>query len=68
MDYKIAFYFALKDTLVCPNIDTGTEIAFSTRKLFRVVTLDGYLIEKSGTMSGGGRKKKGGMSFQVSSD
>jgi len=59
----LAFYFSLKDTLVCSNIDTGTKIAFSTRERYRVVTLDGFLIEKSGTMSGGGRKKKGGMSF-----
>ena len=27
--FKIAFYFAIKDTLVCPNLDLATEIAFN---------------------------------------
>ena len=31
----------------------------------RVVTLKGELIEKSGTMSGGGRPKTGGMSSVI---
>jgi len=64
----MAFYFALKDTLVCPNIDLATEIAFNKGQRHRVVSLDGNLIERSGTMSGGGRKFKGGMSFKVLND
>jgi len=59
----VAFYFALKDTLLCPNINIATDIAFGAKRR-RVVTLDGNLIEMTGMMSGGGRKRKGGMSFK----
>lgn len=39
----------------------ATRIAYGGSKEFkRVVTLDGALFEKSGTMSGGGRKPRGG--------
>lgn len=46
-EYKTAFYFALRDTLVCQDIDTATKIAYGQQR-FRVVTLDGKLIELSG--------------------
>ena len=32
------------------------------------MTLDGKLIDKSGTMSGGGKPKKGAMNLKFSSD
>lgn len=39
----------------------ATRIAYNGNKEFRrVVTLDGALFEKSGTMSGGGNKPRGG--------
>lgn len=39
----------------------ATRIAYSGNREFRrVVTLDGALLEKSGTMSGGGSKPRGG--------
>lgn len=39
----------------------ATRIAYGRNKEFRrVVTLDGALFEKSGTMSGGGNKPRGG--------
>lgn len=39
----------------------ATQIAYGGQKEFwRVVTLDGALFEKSGTMSGGGSKPRGG--------
>lgn len=56
-----AFYFALGDTLVAQNIDEATKLAFSNNQRHRVVSLDGKLIETSGTMSGGGRVIRGGM-------
>jgi structural maintenance of chromosome 4 len=59
--FKDAFYFGLKDTLVCDGIDLATKIAYGQVR-HRVVTLKGELIEKSGTMSGGGKPKTGGMS------
>ena len=61
--YRAAFYFALGDTLVAQNLDEATKFAYgSGHKRFRVVTLDGKLIDVAGTMSGGGGKpKKGAM-------
>lgn len=56
-----AFYFALKDTLVCKDLPTASKIAYGAQR-HRIVTLSGELIETSGTMSGGGKPRKGGMS------
>jgi structural maintenance of chromosome 4 len=61
----IAFYFALKNTLVAPDLKTATSVAYGTVRN-RVVTLSGEMIEISGTMSGGGKPKKGGMSNKES--
>lgn len=50
---RVAFYFAMKNTLVCSDLDMASKIAFSGQR-FRVVTVKGDLIDTSGTMSGGG--------------
>jgi structural maintenance of chromosome 4 len=50
-----AFYFALRDTLVARDLTTARQIAFGARR-WRVVTVDGALIDLSGTMSGGGSR------------
>lgn len=47
--YKNAFYYALGDTLVVESI----EVAKPLMGEFRMVTLDGSLIEKTGAMTGG---------------
>ncbi|KAL3723276.1 hypothetical protein ACJRO7_035458 [Eucalyptus globulus] len=58
---KLAFYAAIGNTIVAENLDQATRIAYSGNREFRrVVTLDGALFEKSGTMSGGGSKPRGG--------
>ncbi|KAI8533943.1 hypothetical protein RHMOL_Rhmol10G0050100 [Rhododendron molle] len=58
---KLAFYAALGNTIVAQDIDQATRIAYGGNKDFRrVVTLDGALFERSGTMSGGGTKPRGG--------
>ncbi|KAK3135188.1 hypothetical protein QOZ80_5BG0415790 [Eleusine coracana subsp. coracana] len=58
---KLAFYHALGNTVVANNIDQASRIAYGAANEFRrVVTLDGELFERSGTMSGGGNKPKGG--------
>ena len=62
--FKDAFYFGLKDTLVCDTLDLATRIAYGQFR-HRVVTLKGDLIEKSGTMSGGGKPRTGGMSTVI---
>ncbi|XP_058815599.1 structural maintenance of chromosomes protein 4 [Topomyia yanbarensis] len=54
-----AFYFALRDTLVGDNLDQGQRIAYGAKR-YRVVTLNGDVIETSGTMSGGGRSMQRG--------
>ncbi|NWJ10949.1 SMC4 protein, partial [Crypturellus undulatus] len=70
-DEKIrqAFYFALRDTIVANNLDQATRIAFQKEKRWRVVTLQGQIIEQSGTMTGGGGKvMKGRMGSTVITD
>ncbi|KAF8409834.1 hypothetical protein HHK36_002352 [Tetracentron sinense] len=58
---KLAFFAALGNTVVAKDLDQATRIAYGGNKEFRrVVTLDGALFEKSGTMSGGGNKPRGG--------
>ena len=50
-----AFYFAVKDCLVAKDIKSATNIAFnSPQGKFRVVSLQGEIVELSGVMSGGG--------------
>jgi len=64
-----AFYHQLRDTLVATDLTHANRIAYGGNQRWRVVTLDGQLIDKSGTMSGGGNKvSKGGMSSKFSPD
>jgi structural maintenance of chromosome 4 len=62
-----AFYFALKDTLVADDIKVGSNVAFNSvqGRTFRVVTLNGEMIESSGIMSGGGKPRQGLMSNKI---
>ncbi|KAJ3218231.1 hypothetical protein HDU67_006340 [Dinochytrium kinnereticum] len=60
--FEKVFYHALQDTLVADDLETANKIAFG-KKRFRVVTLDGNMVDISGAMSGGGgRPQRGGMS------
>ncbi|GAP92610.1 putative structural maintenance-chromosome 4 [Rosellinia necatrix] len=66
--FKPAFYHALQDTLVAKDLAQANRIAYGARR-WRVVTLDGELIDKSGTMSGGGKTvKRGLMSSKLVAD
>ena len=57
-----AFYSSMYDTLVAPNLTVANRVAFGGSRRWRVVTLDGKLVDVSGTMSGGGnRVNRGGM-------
>ena len=61
--FRPAFYMAMRDTLVAKDLEQATRLAYGSGKRFRVVTLQGQLIEASGTMSGGGKSvARGGMS------
>lgn len=56
-----AFYSVLQDTLVASNLKEANAVAYGAKR-YRVVTLDGKLIDKSGTLSGGGNHvSRGGM-------
>ena len=57
--HKVAFYFALRDTVVAQTLEQAQKIAYGQKQRWRVVTLQGQVIEVSGTMSGGGKPKKG---------
>lgn len=66
--FRPAFYHALQDTLVAKDLAQANRIAYGAKR-WRVVTLDGELIDKSGTMSGGGRTvKRGLMSSKLAAD
>ncbi|NXL95551.1 SMC4 protein, partial [Alectura lathami] len=68
-NFRLAFYFGLRDTLVVNNLDDATRIAFQQEKRWRVVTLKGEIIEQSGTMSGGGgRVMRGRMGSSIVND
>ena len=45
-----AFYHALRDTLVAKDLDQATRIAYGKTR-YRVVTLEGQLIDQSGNTS-----------------
>lgn len=66
--FRPAFYHALQDTLVAQDLAQANRIAYGAKR-WRVVTLAGELIDKSGTMSGGGTTvKKGLMSSKLVAD
>jgi structural maintenance of chromosome 4 len=63
-----AFYSVLQNTLVAKDMDQANRVAYGAKR-WRVVTLEGQLIDKSGTMSGGGtRVAKGGMSSKLAQE
>lgn len=66
--FQAAFYSVLNDTLVANNLEEANRLAYGAKR-WRVVTLDGQLIDKSGTMSGGGTTvNKGRMSSKLASE
>ncbi|KAJ3107536.1 hypothetical protein HDU97_003841 [Phlyctochytrium planicorne] len=65
--YEKVFYHSMQNTLVAKDLETANKIAYGAKR-HRVVTLDGNLIDVSGTLSGGGGKpSRGGMSSTFSS-
>lgn len=66
--FRPAFYSVMQNTLVADDLEQANRIAYGARR-WRVVTLDGQLIDISGTMSGGGtRVARGAMSSRQVSD
>ena len=63
--FRPAFFSVLQNTLVAKDLEQANRIAYGAKR-WRVVTLDGQLIDVSGTMSGGGtRVARGGMSAKL---
>ncbi|GMH53692.1 hypothetical protein TrST_g10176 [Triparma strigata] len=61
-EIKPAMFLGVGQTIVAENLNEATHLAYDFGRRWRVVTVDGQLIETSGTMAGGGGKvKKGGM-------
>ncbi|KAK7035384.1 Structural maintenance of chromosomes protein 4 [Paramarasmius palmivorus] len=62
------FYQAVSNTLVAKDIDQANRIAYGAKR-WKVVTLQGQLIDISGTMSGGGNQtSRGAMSSKFAAD
>lgn len=61
--FRPAFYLALRDTLVAPDMAMAMGAAYQNgRTVHRVVSADGKLIDRSGAMTGGGSTtRKGAM-------
>lgn len=58
---RVAFYFAMRDTIVAADLEQASRIAYGADKRWRrVVTVKGEMINESGTMTGGGGKPRGG--------
>jgi structural maintenance of chromosome 4 len=67
--YRAAFYMALRDTIVAPDLDTAVRVAYDGDKVvWKVVTIDGNIIDTSGSMSGGGKQAKSGGMLTKSSN
>lgn len=59
-----AFYSKLYNTLVASNLQEAKSVAYGAKR-FKVVTLDGKVVDTSGTMSGGGNSfARGGMKLR----
>lgn len=66
--FRLVFYNVLTNTLVAKDLDQANRVAYGASR-WRVVTLNGELIETAGTMSGGGnRVSKGKMSSKLAAD
>ncbi|MBU0628827.1 MAG: chromosome segregation protein SMC [Nanoarchaeota archaeon] len=66
--FKKAFQYIFSETLVVEDIDVARRIGIGN---VRMITLDGDLVELSGVMQGGYRKKRSGLGFtekEISTD
>ena len=66
--FAAAFYSVMQNTLVANDLQQANRIAYGAKR-WRVVTVDGQLIDVSGTMSGGGtRVARGAMSSKLAAE
>ncbi len=62
--YLDAFYLALGETLIVEDYETAKRL----QGKYRMVTITGELFDKSGAITGGERKKTGGLKFTTNSE
>lgn len=58
--YDNVIRYLLGNTLVCDNIESATQVSRRYPRAFKIVTLDGDVINSSGSMTGGSRKDNAG--------
>ena len=58
--YDNVIRYLLGNTLVCDNIESATAVSRRYPRAFKIVTLDGDVINSSGSMTGGSRKDNAG--------
>lgn len=58
--YENVIRYLLGNTLVCDNIESATQVSKRYPRAFKIVTLDGDVINSSGSMTGGSRKDNAG--------
>ncbi|KDO31305.1 hypothetical protein SPRG_03921 [Saprolegnia parasitica CBS 223.65] len=56
-DIQPAVLYAVSDTIVCDNIDEAREICFQRNEKVKAVTLNGMVVSKNGSMTGGRTQK-----------
>jgi structural maintenance of chromosome 4 len=56
---KLAFYFVLKDSITCANLDVAQQVKEHQGRRYHIVTAEGFIITPEGTMSGGGKPRTG---------
>lgn len=56
--YEVLVKSLLGNVLVCKNIDSANELAKLLKYRYKIVTLDGDIVHKGGSMSGGENKKQ----------
>ncbi|RNF08495.1 putative structural maintenance of chromosome protein 4 [Trypanosoma rangeli] len=57
--FRVAFYQAVRDTLLVRDLGEAREVAFGGPQRFRVVTVRGELAEPGGSITGGGSTPRG---------
>lgn len=58
--YDNVIRYLLGNTLICDDIESATQISRRYPRAFKIVTLDGDVINSSGSMTGGSRKDNAG--------
>ena len=59
--YRDVFLFLLGRTAVCEDLDAGIAMSRKYQRRFRIVTLDGQVINRGGSMTGGSVNERSGI-------